>query len=219
MYFQQAFRGSGPALTPIDFEELYNPSPSPKPQMLPSPASSNPIKRHELPRCLQKADTQVSIPLEFGDVGGGTRARGSEDEQSSNVQCEEEVRSFQEYSMPMGHASSGFREAESTDDLFHPPVSTWKFAQAVLSTRPDVELAPGRGFSARRQPTCFLSTLQTDPCFTYREVVSNRDIDVGHSVEVKQGTQDLTEGKILDTRKPAETSHGDDLDIMVVDED
>lgn len=121
--------------------------------------------------------------------------------------------------MPMGHASSGFREAESTDDLFHPPVSTWKFAQAVLSTRPDVELAPGRGFSARRQPTCFLSTLQTDPCFTYREVVSNRDIDVGHSVEVKQGTQDLTEGKILDTRKPAETSHGDDLDIMVVDED
>lgn len=78
--------------------------------MLPSPVSSTPIKRHESPLCLQKTGALASISLEFGE--GGKRARGSEDEQSSNAQPEEEVRSFQEYPMPIEHASSGPMEGE-----------------------------------------------------------------------------------------------------------
>lgn len=186
--------------------------------MLPSPVSSAPIKRHESPLSLQKTGALASIPLGFGE--GGTRARGSEDEQSSNAQSEEEVRSFQEYPMPIEHASSGPMEGENTEsdeDLFHPPDSTWNFAQAVISTRPEVELAPKHRFSARRHPTSFLSTLQSDPRFTYQETVNDGDIDFGHSVEVEQGTQDLAEGEILETPTPTETSHGGNLDSMLVD--
>lgn len=186
--------------------------------MLPSPVSSTPINRHESPLCLQKTGALASIPLEFGE--GGKRARGSEDEQSSNAQPEEEVRSFQEYPMPIEHASSGPMEGgntESYEDLFHPPYSTWNLAQTVVSTRPEVELAPEHHFSARRHPTSFPSTLQSYPCFTYQEKVDDGDIDVDYSVEVEQGTQDFVEGEILETSKPLETSHGGNIDSTVVD--
>lgn len=183
--------------------------------MLPSPASSNPTKRYESPLCLQKAGRLVSIPLEFGDEGG-TRARGFENKESSNAQREEEVRSFQECSISVGHASSGFRELENTEDLFNPPDSTWRLAQAMVSTGLDVELAPDRGSSARRHSTSFPSNLLSDPCFTYQETVNDRDIGVGHSVEVEQGTQDLAEGQILETPNAAETSHGGNTESTVI---
>lgn len=185
--------------------------------MLPSPASSNPIKRHESPHYLQKMDTLVSIPLEFSE--GGTRARGSKNEVFSNAQREEEVRSFQECSPPIGYASSDFREvenAESEEDLYHPPDSTWNLAQSVVSTRLKVELAPGRSFSALQHTTSFPSTFQLNPCSTYQETMNDGNIDFGHPVEVEQGTQDFAEGEILEMPKPLGNRYGGSLDSMVV---
>lgn len=160
----------------------------------------------------------VSIPLKFGE--GGTRARGFEDKQSSNAQPKEEVKSFQEYSMPIGHTASGFKDVENTESkegLFHPPGSTWNLAQSVDSTQSEVGLAPGRGFSARQHPTSFPSTLQPYPCFKYQATVDVGDINVGHSVEFERGTQDLAEGEISKPSKPLEISHGGNLDSTVVD--
>lgn len=56
-------------ITPIEFDDLHSPPPTPKPQTLPSPVPSDPFELHELQHALPETESSVSKSPKACDIG------------------------------------------------------------------------------------------------------------------------------------------------------
>ena len=209
-------------ITPIEFDDLHSPPPTPKPHIFPSPVPSDPFELHELQHALPETESSVSRSPRACDIGQ-LEALASEEynnKSHSIIQSGEELGLFNEAHQITRGETHEEQETELEESLHHGP--NFLHDHCIVQqeqTGSEVMLAPEQVYthlqstsSPTLQPTTSFNSDSREPQSNgYSELAFDRPVDDDFQNPSRETRLPLPEGFLESQDKAHRESHFDKL--------